>query len=92
MTEFSIKPYRKTLIQTAIILNISKLTVRRMADKGALEWSDGQITVQSIDKYILKSTGRKKYDESEKEVEDKIQKIEKNKQSGRRIISRGIER
>lgn len=74
MTEIlEVRPYRKTITQTAIILNISKRSVRRKADAGDIEWSDGQITIASIQKYLSKSNGKRKKEEASEEVEEKIQ-------------------
>lgn len=55
-----VKPYRKNLRQAAIILNVSQRTIRRMADNHELEWSDGQVTTESIEQYLEKSRGKKK--------------------------------
>lgn len=89
--EIRIEPYRVKLFQAAIILNDSIKTVRRRAEKGEIEWSDGQITIASIRKYLSKTNGKRKKDENDAEVEKKIQQAIHTKPAGRRIISRGIE-
>ena len=89
--DIAVRPARKTLRQAAIILNVSIKTVRRMADANELQWNAGQITVESIAQYLKKSNGRRKKDENDEEIGKKIQQAIRIKQTGRRIISKGIE-
>lgn len=90
MIDLEVTPARKTLTQTAIILNVSKITVRRMADNKIIDWSAGQITTESIKRYMHQTKGRRKYDETDEEIEKKSQQADR-KITGRRIISTGIE-
>ena len=86
MTELPVKPHRKTLHQTAIILNVSIKTIRRYLDGGKLLWAGGnQVSVESI--VIFLQTPLE--DESIEEVEAKINTV-MLKSKGRRIISSGI--
>lgn len=82
MTDIPVKPHRKTLQQTALILNVSVKTVRRYLDNGRLIWSGNQVSIESID-IELKT-------ERPKDIEP-IENIPEHRPAvGRRIISRGI--
>lgn len=52
MVDLPVKPLRKTLRQTAIILNVSERTVRRYLDTGKLQWSGNQVSVASIAAFL----------------------------------------
>ena len=52
MTRLDNKPYRKTLRQTAEILNVSVKTVRRYLDQGRLKWSGKQVLESSIEAFL----------------------------------------
>jgi len=69
-----IKPLRLTVKQTAEKLNVSPRKVRREADKGNLTWSRGQITVESIEKWMEEAEGKRARDESDEEIEEKMKR------------------
>ncbi len=48
MTDLPVVALRKTLRQTAVILNVSEKTVRRYLDTGRLQWAGNQVSVESI--------------------------------------------
>jgi len=75
MTDLQVRPYRKNLRQTAIILNCSVKTVRRYLDNGRLQWSGDQVSLESI----IEELGRTKEDEPENAVQDKIDAATKKK-------------
>lgn len=56
MTDLPVKPHRKTLQQTAIILNVSIKTVRRYLDNNKLAWSGNQVSIESIITYLNTAT------------------------------------
>lgn len=71
MTDIQVKPHRKTLYQTSIILNVSIRTVRRLLEKKELTWSGNQVTTESIENYLDKLQ-EMKTEEPIEEVEKKI--------------------
>ena len=83
MQDLPVMPQRKTLQQTAIILNISVRTVRRYLDTGKLKWAGSQVSVASILEY-MKTTPE---EETEAEVETKFQAVASK---GRKQLSPGI--
>ena len=83
MTDLPVRPHRKTLRQTAIIVNVSTKTVRRYLDQGKLEWSGDQVSVASIIKFL----GTSHDDEIFAEVEDQVRSATFKK---RRILSKGV--
>lgn len=83
MQDLPVKPHRKTLKQTAIILNVSDRTVRRYLDNGRLEWSGNQVSVASITKFLQTLHE----DESAEEIEAKFQAVTSK---GRKQLSPGI--
>lgn len=70
MTDIPVRPHRKTLQQTAIILNVTVRTVRRYLEKGLLKWSGNQVSVASIEAFLASE----KVEETVDEVDEKIKK------------------
>lgn len=105
MTDIAVKPHFKTLWQTAIILNISSVspsraaaekTIRRLIKMGKLEgacpFPGGRgimVTVESIKEYLEK-TKLPYLEETDEEIEQKVQEAMSVHRLGRRIISQGI--
>jgi hypothetical protein len=85
LTDIPVKPHRKTLLQTAVILNVTAKTVRRYLDNGKLSWSGNQVSVTSIELFL--QTTSPKDDEP---IEGAGPAPLPKHQPGRRIISRGI--
>lgn len=85
MSDLPVKPHRKTLQQTSIILNISVRTVRRYLDNGRLQWSGNQVLVTSIEEYLKAG----KEEETDEQVERLMQETTVRR-SGRRVLSQGI--
>lgn len=90
MTGMPVRPWRKTVQQTAVILNVSQRTIRRMADKEDLEWAGGQITIESIEKYQAKVRGMRKHDETPEQITQKLHDAHQRQVNRRRVFSSGI--
>lgn len=84
MNDIPVRPHRKTLRQTAIILNVSIRTVRRYLNAGKLEWSANQVSVESIRDYLESSSDGETF----AEVEEKVQNATSKR---RKQFSKGVE-
>ena len=83
--DLKVKPYRKTLRQTAIILNVSVRTVRRYLAAGRIEWSGNQVSVESIIRELKRQPDS---DKSDEEIEKAINEVSKSIAHTRRTGSR----
>jgi hypothetical protein len=72
LSDLPVKPMRKTIRQTAIILNVSRRTVYRYLEEGKLLWSGNQVLLSSIIKLL--ETESHEEEETDEEVEEKLQK------------------
>lgn len=82
MTDLPVKPHRKTLQQTAVILNVTVRTVRRYLDKGLLKWSGNQVSVASIEAFL---SSEKSLEEPTEEVEAALSDEENPRKQARRV-------
>lgn len=74
MTDLPVRPMRKTIRQTAIILNVSRATVYRYLEQGKLKWSGNQVLLSSIMEFL---NTQNEETETEEEVEKKLQNAPK---------------
>lgn len=83
MNDIPVRPHRKTLRQTGIILNVHVKTVRRYLNKGWLEWSGKQVLMASIEEFLDSSPEGEGFDAPEKADQISAKKA-------RRQFSKGV--
>lgn len=82
--DIPVKPMRKTLRQTAIILNVSERTVRRYLDDGKLQWSGNQVSVASIAAFLQRGPDPEEHTE---DIEAKLQQAHAQERASRRPLA-----
>jgi len=82
--DIPVKPMRKTLRQTAIILNVSERTVRRYLDNGKLQWSGNQVSVASIIAFLERGPDP---EEQSIEIEAKLNHAKAQERASRRPLA-----